>query len=239
MNNIGSILASLRSEKHLSQKELADRLRDYGFDVTNQAISKWETGTTQPNVSQFLALCAIYEVPDVMALFTGKGSEGILSGLNRRGKERAMEYIRLLRGSEEYRANPSVISLRAARQLPLYRIAASAGTGQFLDSDDYEMVEVGEDVPDSAAFGVRLAGDSMEPDFQNGDIVWVSQQQMVQPGQIGIFLWQGDVFCKRLAVSSGKIRLESLNPAYSPIEVDEDSDYRVFGRVVGHCVMGL
>ena len=34
------------------------------------------------------------------------------------------------------------------RSLPRYSLAVSAGTGQFLDGEDYEMVEVGQEVPE-------------------------------------------------------------------------------------------
>ena len=35
------------------------------------------------------------------------------------------------------------------------------------------MVEVGREVPDGANFGVRVAGDSMEPQFHDGQVIWV------------------------------------------------------------------
>ena len=40
---------------------------------------------------------------------------------------------------------------------------ASAGTGLFLDSDQYEEFEVGDDVPAASDFGIRVSGVSMEP----------------------------------------------------------------------------
>ena len=41
--SIGEILNSRRRELGISQSELAARLRGDGIDITNQAISKWET----------------------------------------------------------------------------------------------------------------------------------------------------------------------------------------------------
>ena len=54
--NIGSIIAEKRAEQGLSQRELALALNRMGVQVSNQAVSKWENGATQPNATQFLAL---------------------------------------------------------------------------------------------------------------------------------------------------------------------------------------
>lgn len=52
----------------------------------------------------------------------------------------------------------------------LFDLPVSAGTGQFLDSDRFSEIEVGDEVAASADFGVRVAGDSMEPLYLDGQI---------------------------------------------------------------------
>lgn len=49
---IGKFIAECRKEKNLTQTELADKL-----NITNKAISKWETGNGTPDVSILLELC--------------------------------------------------------------------------------------------------------------------------------------------------------------------------------------
>lgn len=71
---------------------------------------------------------------------------------------------------------------------------ASAGTGLFLDSDQYEEFEVGDDVPAAADFGIRVSGVSMEPVYVNKQIVWVHQQDQLENGNIGIFYLNGDAY---------------------------------------------
>ncbi len=122
---------------------------------------------------------------------------------------------------------------RIARVLPLYHLAVSAGTGEFLDGADYDTVEAGEEISPEADFGVRIAGDSMEPRFVHGQIVWVKRQETLRPGEIGIFLYNGAGYCKRLERRSGRVELISLNSAYPPIRVGPADELRVFGRVVG------
>jgi len=122
---------------------------------------------------------------------------------------------------------------RRLRSLPLYSLAVSAGTGQFLENAGYDMVEVGSEVSAQADFGVRIAGDSMAPRFVNGQIVWVRRQSTLELGEIGIFYLNGQSFCKRLAREHGSPLLVSLNHAYAPLAVGPDDEFRVFGKVVG------
>lgn len=50
-------LQKLRKEKGYSQEELADLL-----DVSRQSVSKWESGTTYPEMDKLLSLCKIFNV---------------------------------------------------------------------------------------------------------------------------------------------------------------------------------
>ena len=54
---LGEKIASQRRRLGLSQEELASRL-----NVTRQAVSKWETGTSDPSTSNLLALAKLYGI---------------------------------------------------------------------------------------------------------------------------------------------------------------------------------
>ena len=227
--DIGKTIAKLRKEAGLSQAELAARLSMLGVDVTNQAVSKWESGSSVPNARQFIILCAALGVEDVLGEFT-KGKYGAYAGLDSEGRRKLAEYKSLLISSGRYsikKAPPHPV-----RTLPLYSLAVSAGTGQFLDGENYEMVEVGEDVPEGANFGVRVAGDSMEPEYHDGQIVWVRQQRSLMTGETGIFLYDGCAYLKRLVAREDRMALRSLNPAYSDILISPELPLRVLGKVL-------
>lgn len=51
------ILLKLRTEKGLSQEELAEKVM-----VTRQAVSRWETGETTPNVETLKLLSRLFDV---------------------------------------------------------------------------------------------------------------------------------------------------------------------------------
>ena len=122
------------------------------------------------------------------------------------------------------------------RVLPVYDLPASAGTGEFIDNDYHQIIEVSPNVPDNADFGIRIHGDSMNPLFENGDIVWVRRTSELQEGDIGIFYLDGEAYCKKIHFVNNKkesqLQLVSLNPAYKPIDVSANSDFRIYGRVL-------
>ena len=51
---IGKFISACRKEKGLTQMQLAEKL-----NITNRAVSKWETGKSVPDVSLMLDLCNI------------------------------------------------------------------------------------------------------------------------------------------------------------------------------------
>ena len=51
------LLKDLREKHHLTQEELAERVL-----VTRQAVSRWETGETQPNTETLKLLSREYDV---------------------------------------------------------------------------------------------------------------------------------------------------------------------------------
>ena len=86
VKKLGSILASHRKEKKISQIELAEQLEHYGISVSNAAISAWEKDSSVPNAIQFLALCKILDITDIYNEFIGFNPEDALAKLNEEGK---------------------------------------------------------------------------------------------------------------------------------------------------------
>ena len=121
----------------------------------------------------------------------------------------------------------------SSRRLRPRRSGAPCGRCRSTDGTDYDTVEVGDEVSPNVDFGVRIAGDSMEPRFVHGQIVWVHRQETLRSGEIGVFLYNGAGYCKRFERVPGRVELVSLNPRYAPIRVAEGDELRVFGRVVG------
>ena len=134
--------------------------------------------------------------------------------------------------------------------MPVSMLPASAGTGAFLDEGNFEMIEVPENtVPRGAEFGVRVSGDSMEPVYHDGQIIWIKPCEMLRPGQVGLFMYDGNGYVKEYDEqmpaaeeaetylgSDQTLRmqpvLKSFNRAYAPIRVSPDAAFSIAGRVL-------
>lgn len=55
--SFGKILKDLRTERHLSQQQLADLL-----NITQSAIAKWELGKTEPTASAIVSVALFFDV---------------------------------------------------------------------------------------------------------------------------------------------------------------------------------
>lgn len=124
-------------------------------------------------------------------------------------------------------------------------VEVSAGGGAIVgdESEVVEMLDVAEwwaqqnlprDV--SKVKVVTARGDSMAPDIQHGDVLFVDTSRPVfdAPG-LYVMNWQGRALVKRLVpeVTKRRLALVSNNPQYPPehIDADEIDSLRIAGRV--------
>ncbi len=116
------------------------------------------------------------------------------------------------------------------RTLPLYDLPVSAGTGVALDVESSEEITVRDNTRTREAdYALRISGNSMEPRYRDGDILLVQETDVLEFGELGIFILDGNGFFKVF----GGDRLYSLNPDYGDILLKDFDDVRVAGRVIG------
>ena len=84
-------------------------------------------------------------------------------------------------------------------KIDYYSHAASAGTGNFLEKEKPEELWV-HDTPEAerADFVISISGNSMEPTYHDGDKVFVEKHNILEVGDIGIFIVNGDAYIKEL-----------------------------------------
>lgn len=121
------------------------------------------------------------------------------------------------------------ITIQPPLLVPYYGHIASAGTGQYVFDDiPPEMIEI-ENTMDNmqANFAIGVNGDSMEPTYQDGDILLVKKQSEIHIGEVGIFMINGEAYVKELGNGS----LISHNNAYEDIKISDTTT--CIGKVLG------
>ena len=228
MSNWNKRIRAAREAQKMTRKMVVQKMQQFLPEsekaVTTRSLISWEAGEREPRVTVGVALAKALGFEDVVDLYLDSKPK-----LNQVGQQRLGEYRSMLLHTAEFTEKPEP----TLRLLPVYLQPASAGTGQWLDDDAQEMTEVDESVPAKAEFGVRIAGDSMEPRFVNGQTVWVKAAQDANNGDIVLCTLNDQGYCKKLHKDENGIALISLNKKYAPIPVREEDEFRIAGIVVG------
>lgn len=112
----------------------------------------------------------------------------------------------------------------------------SAGYGEEALEEATHWIKLPASIARNATFGTFVAGDSMEPKINDGDLLLVQDSPQLDSGEIGIFLLNEKVYCKRFHYNpiTKDLVLKSLNSSYEPIKVNiKEDDFRIVGKVVG------
>lgn len=250
-NVIGSRIQAAREAQGLTLAGFADLLGDYGITLQRSAVGKWETGMTIPNAYQLVGICHALQIEDGINYFTcDPRREDIL---NPEGWDKLADYKDLLIASGKYKpVAPAITFEERIRHITMRisTLSVSAGTGAFLSDDSFEEQEFpASAVPANADFGIRVSGNSMEPVYHDGQIVWVQRCEALNPGDVGIFEYDGNGYLKVYATqepdennkeyfisSDGTLNkqtvLISYNEAYRPIVISPHAYFRVAGKVL-------
>jgi len=232
-------IKEIRKTKKLSQEAFGKRL-----GVSGAAISRLEQGERGVTEQMILSISREFGISEKW-LRDGTGDmetkrspalsqfEQIIEDFDLEDLVKVREFMDMLIKVKE---GSKIIQIRDHIEYisrPLYDLPASAGNGQFLDSSHYEMMDFPAGiVPPDSTFCVRVAGDSMEPNFFNQDVVFVRQIPVINSGEIGVFVLNGEGFIKKYVCEEESCSLVSLNPAYEPILIKESDHLKVVGKVV-------
>lgn len=115
----------------------------------------------------------------------------------------------------------------------LYRvpIVSWASAGHWKEVPDIipeEWIEVDVDRPN--LFALRVQGDSMEPEFKQGEIIVVDADAAWDSGDFVLVRNEGEVTFKQIKKYRDVWVLRSLNPNYQDIEMTQD--HVIVGRVI-------
>ena len=251
---IAERLRTLRREKNLSKRELVSLL-----PINYSTYANYESGFREPNseVLQMLARHFGVSIDYLMGMTENRRKADEVAILTDAEHDHISQYRRLdahgkglvdvVMSKELERVNFMGAKVQGSKSqvddqwvtLHVYQQQASAGLGSYLtdDSDaDYEVMRfMATPVSEKADFCVRIKGDSMEPKICDGDIVFVKAAPKVEADNVGIFVYDGEAYCKRLRIDNkkGAIFLESLNKSYAPKQITQPEYLRTVGLVIG------
>lgn len=160
--------------------------------------------------------------------------------LNTLGQEKAIERVEELTQIPKYTIDNITEELSITREdvkdINLYEIPASAGTGMLITDDvPCEIKQVDLTIAPQARkadFALYVRGDSMEPNYYDGDIVFIKEQPYIDNGQIGIFIYDNETYIKKYSIQEDGVYLISLNKKYPPIKIEENTLFKICGIVL-------
>ena len=234
---IGNQIKTFRKSAGFTQDELAKRL-----NTTKQTISRYEKGDRKANQDMLFELCDIFGVSiddffpsqnETLQSSTTSPIQTIYDQLHQPRQAKVLNYaerqLKEQRNEEETREN-EVSEVIQLYSYDYYDHPASAGTGQYLNDVRVERIELPVDI--DADFVIPIKGDSMEPDYRDGDLVFIQTSVDLNDGVIGVFNYNGDAYIKQLVIDEDQAYLHSLNPAYKDMPITPETDFRIIGEVV-------
>ena len=235
---IGNQIKTFRKSAGFTQDELAKRL-----NTTKQTISRYEKGDRKANQDMLFELCDIFGVSiddffpsqnEALQSPTTSPIQTIYDQLEPPRQRKVITYAEKLRDEQEKRrkAKKNEVSEKVVQlyDYDYYDHAASAGTGQYLNDVRVERIELPVDV--DADFVIPIKGDSMEPDYHDGDLVFIQTSVDLNDGVIGVFNYNGEAYIKQLVIDKDQAYLHSLNPEYKDMPITPETDFRIIGEVV-------
>mgnify|MGYP003091524529 FL=1 len=103
------------------------------------------------------------------------------------------------------------------------------------DDTDREIIEVDEQ-PARHDIATKVSGDSMQPDYQDGDILYLVDKGLTTyNGDLAVIAYGDRSYFKKIYTENGRLRLVSLNDKYEDIILDfppaEDTHIKIYAVV--------
>lgn len=213
-------IKKLRLENRLSQAQFAKRLH-----VTQGAVSQWESGRTLPDTSILLSMATEFNVPlDYLNSDPGQRDFESLSEVRRRPVENTLS-------RHPYETRYFSIPI-------LGDIPAGIPFEAIENVIEYEDLPAARFNPSHQYFGLKVKGDSMEPEYQDGDIIILRRQESCESGDDCAVMVNGDdATFKRVRVGENGITLQPLNyqkyePKFYTAREVRELPVRIVGIVV-------
>lgn len=252
MQIIAENITHFRKQRGITQKELAkevgisastmtdymklrsapsfgviQKLADY-FGVRKSDIDttfKEESTDSLPNTPDFLT----QQITDNVVQLSVENKKIVL--------RTSEDLLKEQKNEEEAKINEvsEVISLYQVEVVSETAAACGFNYGFGYDDTDRETIEVDEQPP-RHDIATKVSGDSMQPDYQDGDILYLVDKGLTTyNGDLAVIAYGDRSYFKKIYTENGRLRLVSLNDKYEDIILDfppaEDTHIKIYAVV--------
>lgn len=219
-----NILKEKRLEKNMTLEQVGNLI-----GVGKSTVRKWENGMIENMGRDKIILLsrALNISPlDILEMNTDDEKEDIKDIYLRLNKDnQAIVYdFAKSKLDEQNTISDNVVPFPTTLNLDA---VVSAGTGEWQDGTLKEEVEYDGTIP-AHDYVVRVNGDSMQPLFEDNQILFIRKTHEVRDGQIIVCALNNETYVKKIMGN----RLVSLNKKYDDIKINEYDDFSVVGVVV-------
>ena len=222
-----------RERAGMEQKTLAKLI-----GVTGNAVSNWENGRGRPDINLLPDICralnvTMYDLFDMEdpSIRYSAGDQIFLDQYKQLSPGHRMAVDQMV---------DTLLKVQIAESVPLFRrltfyqksLAAGLGDPTEIDDEGQPIFLYASREVDRADCVFTVNGDSMEPEYHNGDMVLVSRipdAPDLQPGEVGAFIVGNETYIKVYREEG----LESLNPKYPIMHFHDAESVYLIGRVTG------
>lgn len=241
---IGEKIKQHRLANGWTQQELGTKI-----GISKNAIGNYEKGFRSPKKNTMFDLANAFNV-SIDDLFppiqkdtppTTSPIQSIYDQLEPNGQRKVITYAEKLRDEQEKQRKTKINEV--SEVINLYQVevvsetAAASGFnyGFGYDDTDRETIEVDEQPP-RHDIATKVSGDSMQPDYKDGDILYLVDKGLTTyNGDLAIIAYGDRSYFKKIYTENGRLRLVSLNDKYEDIILDfppaEDTHIKIFAVV--------
>lgn len=203
---LGEYLKKIRKSKDLSLRQV-----DYRSDVSFSHLSMIENGSRKPSPLTLKELAKIYNL-DYLDLYEKAGYLDLAESEKLKDNEKNNSAIVFVYGTI-----PAGIPMECIENI--------------LDTEEIsaDMLKGGKQY-----FGLRVKGNSMEPEYLDGDTLILEKADDCESGDDAIIMVNGnDGTFKRVFKNENGIILQPLNPEYSPVVYSNEQIENLPVRIIG------